>query len=321
LKLCLVSHSLVHLRQAFFANELRRQGSNILEIYPGHWGNLSRQGGFEVHSEGDLYAYVFGYRAIQEIEKSKCDWLYCMMEPNSLLAYQMSSLARRLRCHFACFTWENIEKTYPFPFQQEVLNSCDLIVCGNKAARQIMLNKGVDSSKLITIPQVGVNTELFKHMEVEKEWDCIYLGRPVPEKGISYIKKACEELSLSLKMVTNTPYEQVPELLNKSKLTVSFPYETPNWAPQFEYNLAESLSCGVPVVTSDAGSIPEVYGQAKGVIIAPQRNLWQLKDSLKEALEKCSEPYLVGRRWVEKNLSNEVVANKLLEAFKLGDEK
>jgi len=241
------------------------------------------------------------------------------MEPNSLVAYQMSSLAKRL-CRFACFTWETIEKSYPFPFQQEVLNCCDLIVCGNKAARQIMLNKSVDPSRLATGPQVGVNTSLFKPMEVEKEWDCVYLGRPVPEKGISYIKRACEELSLSLKMVTDEPYEQVPELLNKSKLTVSFPYKTPNWAPQFEYNIAESLSCGVPVVTSDAGSIPEVYGQADGVIISPQRNISRLKDNLRGALEKHSEPCLVGRRWVEENLSNEVVANKPLEAFKLDKE-
>jgi hypothetical protein len=307
------------LRQAFFANELRKQGADVLEVYPERWGNLSRPGGFEVHGEGNIYAYVFGQRAIQKIEKFKCDWLYCMMEPNSLLAYQMNSLASRLRCHFACFTWENIEKTYPFPFQQEVLNHCDLIVCGNKAARQIMLNKGVDPSRLVTTPQVGVNTEFFRPMEVEKEWDCIYFGRPVPEKGISYIKKACEELSLSLKMVTNTPYDQIPDFLNKSKLTVSFPYETPSWKPQFEYNIAESLACGVPVVTSDAGSIPEVYGRARGVAIKPQRNLWQLKEGLKEAFGKSWEPCLVGRRWVEENLSNEVVASNLLEAFKLGE--
>jgi len=316
MKVCLASHSLIHPRQYFFATELRRQGIEVLEIYPKQWRNLRRGGGFEVHSEESIYTYVFGERAIREIEGFDCDWLYCMMEPDSLLAYQMSSLARRLRCRFACFTWENIEKTYAFPFQREVLNSCNLIICGNPSARRIMINKGVEPSRLVLIPQAGVNIDLFRpNSHIQKDIDVLYVGRMAPEKGVAYIKEAYPDA----RFVSDVPYTELPKIYQHSRVFVTFPYDTPSWKEQFSYAIAEALSSGLPVVCSNAGSIPEIYGNADDVLMVKQRNLKLLKQAIMMTLEKVRQiefpVFLDGRIWVEENLSNQVVAHKLLEAF------
>jgi len=309
----IVSHSLIHKRQEYFAHELRKQGVEVLEIYPRRWGNLTRDGGFQVHSEGNIYGYVFSHEAIKAIETFKPDWLYVQGEPDSLVAYQMSSLARRINSKFACFTWQNIDKIY-FPFQEEVTRSCDLIICGNREAKQIMLSKGVAVEKLVVMPQVGVETRLFKPMNSPKEFSVLFVGRMAPEKGVKLIREAYPETTF----VTNASYMELPEIYNKAKVSVQFSYSTHKWKEQCNFVNLEAMACGLPIISSKCGSIPE-YLEGSEVCLVEERDVNGLRTAINQLLglsrKERERIGIKNRDFVVGRYSNRVVAEKLLEAF------
>lgn len=314
MRLSVVSHSLVHPRQHLFVQELRRQSLEVQEIFPAKWGHLSRQGGFNVHSEGSIFTYVFDHEAIRAIEKFKPDILYVMMEPDSLVAYQMSSLARRLRSKFVCFTWENIEKTY-FPFQEDVARSCALVICGNQEAKEIMLRKGVEEEKLKVLPQVGVDTSLFKPTNCDKETPVIFVGRMSPEKGVKLIKEAYP----NTKFVTNTPYLELPKVYNASKISVQFSYSTPRWREQSgNYVNLEAMASGLPIITSRCGSIPEYLAGSEAVLVR-ERDVKGLREAIHRLLSLSQKQRdnigAKNRDFVVKTYDNRVIARKLLEAL------
>lgn len=314
IRLTLVSHSLIHPRQYFFAEELRRQGQEVLEVFPLKWRSLTREGGFPVHSEGNMHLYVFGHEAVREIEKFKPDWIYVQNEPNSLVSYQMLSVARRLRCRLACFTWENLEKPNLFPFQYEVIRSCDLMVCGNRGAREIMAKRGVDSEKLVVMPQVGVETSLFKPMNSPKEFPVLFVGRMAPEKGVKLIREAYSETTF----VTNVPYMELPEIYNKAEVSVQFSYSTPKWKEQCNFVNLEAMACGLPIISSRCGSIPE-YLEGSEVCLVEERDVNGLRTAINQLLglshKERENIGIKNRDFVVGRYSNRVVAEKLLEAF------
>ena len=64
------------------------------------------------------------------------------------------------------------------------------------------------------------------------------------------------------------PYEQVPSLLRSMDILVLPSLEARYWIEQFGRVLIEAMACGVPVVASKTGEIPEVLGSA-GVLVPP----------------------------------------------------
>ena len=52
----------------------------------------------------------------------------------------------------------------------------------------------------------------------------------------------------------------------------------PNWKEQFGRVLIEAMACGVPVIGSDSGEIPNVIGDAG--LIFPEGNIPALRDSI-----------------------------------------
>jgi len=257
-----------------------------------------------------MYLYVFGHEAVREIEKFKPDWIYVQNEPNSLVAYQMLSVARRLRCRLACFTWENLD-----PFQYEVIRSCDLMVCGNRGAREIMAKRGVDSEKLVVMPQVGVETSLFKPMNSPKEFSVLFVGRMAPEKGVKLIREAYPETTF----VTNVPYIELPETYNKAEVSVQFSYSTLKWKEQCNFVNLEAMACGLPIISSKCGSIPE-YLEGSGAYLVKERDVKGLRDAIERFLSISErERQRVGRKnreFVLERISNVKVAEKLVAELK-----
>jgi glycosyltransferase involved in cell wall biosynthesis len=52
-----------------------------------------------------------------------------------------------------------------------------------------------------------------------------------------------------------------------------------NWKEQFGRVLVEAMACGVPVIGSDSGAIPEVIGEAG--LIVPEGDIQALADALR----------------------------------------
>ncbi len=58
------------------------------------------------------------------------------------------------------------------------------------------------------------------------------------------------------------PHAGVPEVLRQIDVLVLPSTDTRYWSEQFGRVLIEAMACGVPVLASDSGGIPEVVGEA-----------------------------------------------------------
>ena len=85
------------------------------------------------------------------------------------------------------------------------------------------------------------------------------------------------------------PYDEMPEVYRSADVFVLPSIATEDWQEQFGMSLIEAMSCGVPVVASRSGAIPEIAGDA-GILCQPNDFL-----SLYEALKRLiSDEVLCG---------------------------
>ena len=148
----------------------------------------------------------------------------------------------------------------------------------------------------------GIPTDLFKPMDkvtlkqdLKLECDYVvgYVGRLVPEKGLLWFLAAMRQLpprvhcliigsgpmrgelelwselpSLAgrVHLLDAKPTEELPMYLNCMDVLVVPSITTRCWKEQYGRVIGEAMACGVPVVGSDSGAIPEVMGSA-GLIV------------------------------------------------------
>jgi glycosyltransferase involved in cell wall biosynthesis len=73
-----------------------------------------------------------------------------------------------------------------------------------------------------------------------------------------------EELQMGnrVKVATAVPHENFPDYFACLDVMVLPSLTTPTWKEQFGRVLVEAMACGVPVIGSSSGAIPEVLGEA-----------------------------------------------------------
>lgn len=113
------------------------------------------------------------------------------------------------------------------------------------------------------------------------------------------------------------PYQEIEKVYHLADVFVLPSLPTMAWQEQFGMVLAEAMACGVPVVASNTGSIPEVVGDA-GVLFTPG-NFWELAKKLEylinnpEVLNEFREK--VRRRAVE-HFDAEKNAEEVLKVYR-----
>jgi glycosyltransferase involved in cell wall biosynthesis len=122
-----------------------------------------------------------------------------------------------------------------------------------------------------------------------------YAGRLVKEKGVYTLLEAMRQLPAAVRllmvgtgpeenglrqlsmdygldgrieMIGPVPYREMPAILNRMDLLVLPSEETKYWKELFGRILIEAMACGLPIVASRSGGIPEVIGEA-GVLVQP----------------------------------------------------
>jgi len=230
-------------------------------------------------------------------------------------------LARR---HGACtlfFTWQNLARRYPWPFsffERDVLRQADAAIAGNGEAVSVWRGKGYRGPMRV-IPQFGVDPEEFRPVERPAKaagaapFVVGYAGRLVAEKGIDLLLRAiaqlpaqvqahivgagperarlvrlAHELGLSGRVhwTPLVPSAEMPGVFAGFDCLVLPSRTRANWKEQFGRVLIEAMACGVPVVGSTSGEVPNVIGDAgclfpegDAAALAEQlRRLWQQPD-------------------------------------------
>jgi glycosyltransferase involved in cell wall biosynthesis len=239
------------------------------------------------------FHYYPGLRA--RIESLKPDILHMDEEPYNLATWLAMRHAGRIGAKRLFFSWQNLHQTYPLPFrlmEKQVLKVADHAIVGNHASKKVWRDKGF-AGPISVIPQFGVDPTLFAPSSESDEGRSFVIGaagrRLVPEKGLDLLLEAAANLPgiwrlhiagegpLLPKLKAQArdlnigdrvffdgvvPSDQMPAYLKQLDV-LALPSRTlPNWKEQFGRILVEAMACGVVVVGSDSGEIPNVIGEA-----------------------------------------------------------
>jgi glycosyltransferase involved in cell wall biosynthesis len=209
----------------------------------------------------------------------------------------------------------------------------------DKPARLIPL--GVDTR--VFCPNPEAKREILRELEWEKSQAPVigYVGRFVPEKGLSLLMRVLGQLQTSwralfvgagrmesklrswaqshgdrVRIVTDAGHAEMPAYYNAMDLLCAPSQTTTHWREQFGRMLIEAFACGVPVIGSDSGEIPYVVGDTGVIVDEKDEDLWV--KNIEELLGDVGRrQYLarVGRERAEQKYAWPLVAKQHLDFF------
>ncbi|WP_136707690.1 glycosyltransferase [Agromyces sp. H66] len=217
------------------------------------------------------------------------------------------------------YTAQNLRKRYPVPFrwfERWALRAASGISACNAEAARIVEDKGF-AGRARVIP-LGIDEQRFRPADASAASApprdlgpasivVGFLGRLVPEKGVLVLLDAvARDPRLRLRIAGSGPL--APELGGRAtavgiadRVEVVGPIDpdavvdfyrtldvlavpslpTTSWTEQFGRVAVEAMACGVPVVSSDAGALPDVVGRAG--LVVPAGDAAALASALVEA--------------------------------------
>ncbi|HVX31136.1 MAG TPA: glycosyltransferase [Nitrolancea sp.] len=255
----------------------------------------------------------------------KPDVFHVDEEPYNFVTLHAALLGRMHHARVVFFSWQNLDRNYPPPFSLfEKINYrlASAAVAGNQEAAEVLRRKKY-RGPLEVIPQFGVDPDFYRPLpDPNGEVPVIgFVGRLVPEKGVADLIAAFARMQTRarLQIVGNgserTRLEMqaanlgvrdrvifrgaiaaasMPQTYNEFDVLVVPSKTQPNWKEQFGRVIVEAMACGVPVVGSDSGEIPNVIGQT-GVIFA-EGDIDGLARQLDELLRDDEHRRLLGKR-------------------------
>lgn len=248
-------------------------------------------------------------------------------EPFALATAEVLALRlmRRCRAPYALYSAQNIRKTYPIPFrwlERAALRHAAAVQTCNAAAAAICQDKGFPGQARV-IP-LGLDPDHFAPAAGQRPLrpgdDLLvgYVGRLAAHKGVHVLLDAVagrDRDRLRLRIAGAGPEEQalrdlaralgvtdrvefvgpldqtdLPDFYRGLDVLAVPSLTTPGWVEQFGRVAVEAMACGVPVVASDSGALPDVVGGA-GLLVPPDD-----AEALRAALVRIAdEPGLAAR--------------------------
>ena len=262
--------------------------------------DMALNGHFHLHFYPNLGTHV---------RRLRPDIMHIDEEPYNLATFHAMRLALHVDTKPLFFTWQNLLRRYPFPFnwmERHNYRHSAHAIAGNRDGVDVLRGKGYQGPVTV-IPQFGVDTDAYRPSAGEPKQKSLqfrmgYVGRLVEEKGIDLLLRAAAELDgeWRLSVLGDGPFkarlkELSGELGLEDRVTFQTPlpsaempahYEQldalvlpsrtrPNWKEQFGRVLIEAMACGIPVVGSNSGEIPHVIGQAG--LIFPENDVQALR--------------------------------------------
>lgn len=233
----------------------------------------------------------------------------------------------------------------------------DGLICGTRKAKKIY-EPYVGRKPIAVFPMNGLDPNFFKRQSGPKVFGDMnfdgkvifsFVGAIDKRKGVHLIIEAFPEVLKKVPsahliivgsgnndaiideqikkfnisgQVTRVPWidhNEVIKLLSISDVFLypSIPYE--GWEEQFGYAMAEASLMGLPVISTQSGSIEDVIQDEKTGILVPPNNAEALGEAMislgknKELRVRLGD---AGREYTDTNLSREVIAKKFYDFFK-----
>ena len=191
-------------------------------------------------------------------------------------------------------------------YKRLAYDSVDKFVAVTEKAKQALIKEGVKPEK-ITVVNVGIDIRKFKPAKIKKDTkdiNILCVARLVPEKGITDLLEAFLDIrkknpkvkltfigSGPLKKdligykniyVKSVPYQKINKEYHRADIFCLPSRETKTWAEQYGMCLIEAMACGLPIVSTTSGAIPEVCGEA--ALIGRQSNVDDLRSNLEKLI-------------------------------------
>ncbi|HIP70821.1 MAG TPA: glycosyltransferase family 4 protein [Anaerolineae bacterium] len=247
-----------------------------------------------IRFNGQYHTYYFPTLK-KRLAEIRPDVLHIDEEPYNLATWLALRQGKKAGAKTLFFSWQNLERRYPPPFrtlEKQVLRGVDYAIMGNHEAVQVWQNKGYTGAYRV-IPQFGIDPAMSPPRGPRDGGRSFVIGsanrRLVPEKGLDLLLEAAarlpgvwrvhiagegperpylEQLARQLGIQDRVQFDgaipscQMPAYLRQLDVLVLASRTLPNWKEQFGRVLVEAMACGVPVIGSDSGEIPNVIGDA-----------------------------------------------------------
>jgi glycosyltransferase involved in cell wall biosynthesis len=225
-----------------------------------------------------------------------------------------------------------------------IYNKAKRIIARHKDLKVWLEKKGCESSKIEVIP-VCINTGIYRPGKRESHTNCriLFVGRLVPIKGIKLLIDAFLDLIKEVKhaellVIGDGPLRTELETMltklkikNRVKLLGSLPrskileyyqssdiFALPSFYESFGIVNLEAMSCGLPVISTFVGGIPEVVKDGYSGFLIEPGNKFLLKEYLIKLISDDGLREKIGyqaRQHVVRNFSYEVIIPKMIEVY------
>ena len=264
--------------------------------------------------------HLHHYRGLGRLIRAlRPEILHVDEEPYNLATFQAAWWGQRVGAQVLFFTWQNLRRTYPPPFswmERYVYRVSAHAMAGSQEASVVLRQKGY-TGPITVLPQFGVDPALFSPAPAGpgavRPFTIGYAGRLVPEKGVDLLLRAAaglpgawqlrilgegparpalkalaETLGIASRVVFDPPRpsHEIPTWYRGIDALVLPSLSRPNWKEQFGRVLTEAMACGVPVVGSESGEIPQVIGPAG--LTFPEGDVEALREALARLLEDAN---------------------------------
>lgn len=246
----------------------------------------------------------------------------------------------------------HLSKRYHLLFAlRGLVNNSSKTITNSSATRKFCLEAGLDGEKIDVIP-FGVDTDFFRPLDVYKDeniFQILSVGYLIERKGFEYLIKAMphvlkEHKNARLKIVGSGPLEsKLKELIYELDLgdEVEIVKNVSDEELLMTYNsadlfvlpsimdsqgnteglgvvLLEAMACGLPVVGSDVGGIPDILKDQETGILVNEKDVCKLGEVIillftEEKLRK----YLIenGSDKIRNNFNWSIIAGKYIKIY------
>jgi len=246
---------------------------------------------------------------------------------------QAAEVARDLKLPLICEVWTSFPnhlayKCPPYSWNvNKVVQNTSLFIARSKRAYDSMLKLAIPKSKIVTLYH-GVDVGRFypgfrKNMGKKNRFmNFLFVGTLDSRKGIDVlldiwegivdknpnvrlilvgegVLKSRALLTKGVEVMGRMPHDKLPEIYNGADVFISPSKNTYLgpffwWEEFFTHTLIEAQACGLPIITTNCGGIPEAVGEGNWIV--PQDDPEGLRKAIDEVIENRSILKKVGEK-------------------------